>query len=104
MITQPVRMGNNKTWKVEELAGGAWEGKIEKHSCRFELLTIVRLCEHMSEEWTGKRAHICTDNVGAAFISGEACMASPELNALALRLCGVSMKLTLTHLTLTHVR
>jgi hypothetical protein len=85
-------MGANREWEVQDLVAGAWEGKVDKHSCVFELRTITGLCEQKGEEWSGKRVHVCTDNVGAAFIAGKGCMKSSELHALALRLCSVSLK------------
>ena len=77
---------------MQELLGGAWEGKVDKHSCMFELRTIAGVCEEKAKQWSGKRVHVCTDNVGAAFIAGTGCMKNSGLHALELRLCATTLK------------
>ena len=85
-------MGKHRAWEVQEVVGGAWEGRVEKHTCCFELRSIAGVCEQRAEERTGKRVYVCTDNVGAAFVMGKDCMRSAELHALALRVCGMTLQ------------
>ena len=90
--TRPTSMGKHRAWEVQEVVGGAWEGRVEKHTCCFELRSIAGVCEQRAEERTGKRVYVCTDNVGAAFVMGKDCMRSAELHALALRVCGMTLQ------------
>jgi hypothetical protein len=92
VVATPTGDVRSKSWAVQELLGGSWQNMVDSHSTVFELRTIVGLLDQKGESWQGKRVHVCTDNVGAAFIAGKGCMKEGVLHALAIRLWRVALK------------
>lgn len=65
---------------------------MERNSRQFELRTIAVVREQRGAKRRGRRVHVCTNKVGAALVASKGCMASPDLHAVALGLCAVSLK------------
>jgi hypothetical protein len=76
--------GKGEVWNITDLRAGAWEEKINDSSTAFELLNIWNVVEEFKAKWTGSLVHICSDNVGAVFITGKGCMKNSCLHALSL--------------------
>lgn len=88
VLTRPGEAGLS----VQELRGGAWLGKCDVGSTEFELRNLVQHVEVNAEALAGGRVHVCTDNVGAAFVAVQGCMGKARLHAASLRLWRVCMK------------
>jgi hypothetical protein len=54
-------------------SGQLWSTRFEAKSTQFELQNLVRVCMEHGELHRGYLIHVCTDNVGAAFIAGKGC-------------------------------
>lgn len=77
---------------VEELATGNWADRCNDSSTTFELLTLLLTLSHYAERLSGRRVHLCTDNVGAAFIAGKGTKKNPRLHFWALQLLACMWK------------
>lgn len=76
--------GEGRDWAIDELRAGAWEGKMEAASTAFELLNIWNVVHEFQGSWKGTLVQVCSDNVGAVFITGRGCMRNACLHALSL--------------------
>lgn len=79
-------------FKVREVCGGEWKDRCVGHSTAFELYTILLMLRQCKERLAGKRVHVCTDNVGAAFVLPKGCNHNHMLHAWALAVWGVATR------------
>jgi hypothetical protein len=82
--------GAGEVWEIAQLRAGAWEDRISESSTAFELLNIWNVVAEFRETWEGRAVHVCSDNVGAVFITGKGCMKNHCLHALSIgiwRMC-----------------
>jgi hypothetical protein len=84
VVARRLPSGAGETWSIEQLRGGAWEGRIAEASTAFELLNMWNVVEEFKNDWAGELVQICSDNVGAVFIMGRGCMKNSCLHALSL--------------------
>jgi hypothetical protein len=95
VLAEVSRTRRSSQLRATQLRGGRWTTRSEAKSTHFELPNLVQMCmEHGEEHW-GCRIHVCTDNVGAAFIAGKGCMKNLRLNALAIQLWTVCLRFDL---------
>jgi hypothetical protein len=95
VLAEVSRSRRSQQLQATELRGGRWTARFEAKSTHFELQNLVRMCMEHGEEYRGSRFHVCTDNVGAAFIAGKGCMGNSRLNALAIQLWAVCLQFDL---------
>jgi Reverse transcriptase (RNA-dependent DNA polymerase)/RNase H-like domain found in reverse transcriptase len=76
-------------FNVRELTAGNWEKRCDANSTAFELLTILLSVKQHEQSLAGKRVHVATDNVGAAFICNKGSKSNPRLQYWALQLAAL---------------
>jgi Reverse transcriptase (RNA-dependent DNA polymerase) len=82
--------GAGAQWNIEQLRAGAWAERMNTTSTVFELLNIWNVVEEFKKEWADNTVQVCSDNVGAVFITSKGCMHNACLHALSIgiwRLC-----------------
>jgi Reverse transcriptase (RNA-dependent DNA polymerase) len=84
VVARKLSGGKGEQWDIEHLRGGAWQERMDDNSTVFELLNIWNVVEEFKKIWGGRLIHICSDNVGAVFITGRGCMKNSCLHALSL--------------------
>jgi hypothetical protein len=84
VVARRLPAGTGETWNIEHLRAGAWESRVDDCSTAFELLNIWNVVHEFKALWAGSLVQICSDNVGAVFITGKGCMKNNCLHALSL--------------------
>jgi hypothetical protein len=84
VVARKLAGGEGKSWNIDQLRAGAWQEHMDDSSTAFELLNIWNVVEEFKESWAGSLIQICSDNVGAVFITGRGCMKNSCLHALSL--------------------
>jgi Reverse transcriptase (RNA-dependent DNA polymerase) len=82
--------GAGEQWDIEQLRAGAWEERMTVTSTAFELLNIWNVVAEFKESWANGAVQVCSDNVGAVFITSKGCMRNSCLHTLSLgiwRMC-----------------
>jgi hypothetical protein len=75
--------GEGQVWNIEHLRAGAWEQRISDTSTAFEVPNIRNAVEEFKDTWAGGSVQVCSDTVGAVFITGRGCMKNSCLHALS---------------------
>lgn len=84
VATEVLNTAAKRAFNVSDLAAGQWESKCDAHSTTFELYTMLLTLQNEAERLAGKRVHVCTDNVGSAFIASKGCAKNRQLHAWAM--------------------
>ena len=86
VVATRVVPGQQRRFQVQDLRGGLWLEVCDTASTEFELRNIAQEVSQRRQEWRGCRVHVCTDNVGAAFIAGKGSQRNARMHAAALHL------------------
>jgi Reverse transcriptase (RNA-dependent DNA polymerase) len=90
VVARRLSGGEGEQWDIEQLRAGAWEERMTVSSTAFELLNVWNVVAEFKASWANTAVQVCSDNVGAVFITSKGCMRNNCLHALSLgiwRLC-----------------
>lgn len=88
----PRHEASDPRFEVHQLTNGNWLNCCNVHSTAFELLAQLIAVRQYADKLTGRRVHVATDNVGAAYIAGQGTLKNARLHFWALQLAAVCFR------------